>query len=142
MDAAAIVRELRSAGHVVLPSQAVIAPEHVARLRDELDPETGSAVAACAAVHALPPADPLRYRSQIAFCPQLAWWLAHSPLLEAARTVFSDQHVRVAEVEFFGKSRGTASGAPTHRGFLTDWPHDPGSGGVVGAVLHPQPFGI
>ena len=76
MDAAAIVRELRSAGHVVLPSQAVIAPEHVARLRDELDLETGSAVAACAAVHALPPADPLRYRSQIAFCPQFARWLA------------------------------------------------------------------
>ena len=50
MDAAAIVRELRSAGHAVLPS--VIPPEHVARLRDELDPETGPAVAACAAAHA------------------------------------------------------------------------------------------
>jgi uncharacterized membrane protein YgcG len=137
MDAAAIVRELRSAGHALLPS--VIPPEHVARLRDELDPETGPAVAACAAAHALPPADPLRYRSQIAFCPQLARWLAHGPLLEAARAVFNDQHVRVAEVEFFGKSRGAAAGAPTHRGFHTDWPHDPGSGGAVGAVSHPQP---
>eukprot|EP01043_Picozoa_sp_COSAG02_P021106 COSAG02_NODE_1061_length_14864_cov_7.878090_9_plen_338_part_00 len=137
MDAAAIVRELRSTGFAVLPG--VIPPEHVPQVRAELDPDRGPAAAACEAAHALPHDDPLRYRSQITYCPLFARWLAHGPLLEAARAVFCDQHVRVAEVEFFHKSRDASTGTPTHRGYHTDWPHDPGSGAAVGAVSHPQP---
>ena len=82
-----------------------------------------------------------RYRSQISPCPRFAHWLAHGPLIEAARIIFHNAgyHVRVAEVEYFGKSPGGQAGDSTHRGWHTDWPHDPGSGAAVGAVSHPQP---
>eukprot|EP01051_Picozoa_sp_SAG22_P002258 SAG22_NODE_99_length_20560_cov_128.669029_23_plen_1058_part_00 len=103
----------------------------------------GAAHAACTAATALPEGHPDRSRSQISYIPLFAQHVAHPALLEAARAVFHDAHVRVAEVEFMGKCLSgkskAAAGGRTHRGYHSDWPHDPGSGGHVGAVSQPAP---
>ena len=135
--AAACAARLRTHGFTVL--EGCIPPSAIPALAAELAPETGLAHAACAVAHALPDGHPDRSRSQIAYLPLFAQHVANPVLLEAARAVFHDTHVRVAEVEFMGKCVGRTRRGSQHRGWHTDWPHDPGSGDAVGAVTQPPP---